>query len=93
MIKSGLNKIPDLEASKQEINKKQTNTEFLNDLKQIPQVYAQSVYRYQSDTNSISETTENSQGRFSAKYTEYLEFTKEPEKNMELQSKGKDYIT
>ena len=45
------------ETSKQEINIKQTDTEFLNDLKQIPQVYAQSVYRHQSDTNSISETT------------------------------------
>ena len=48
MIKTGISDIPDLPGLKDAITKKQSETEFLNDLKKAQQVYAQSVYQSHS---------------------------------------------
>ena len=56
MIKTGIDDIPDLKGLRDAITKKQSETEFLADLK-ARQVYAQSVYQSHSN-NSISEKTE-----------------------------------
>lgn len=52
MIKTGIGDIPDIAGLYDAITKKQSETEFLNDLKQIQQVYAQSVYQSHS-TNTV----------------------------------------
>lgn len=43
MIKTGIGDIPDLKGLRDAITKKQSETEFLNDLKKVPQVYVQDV--------------------------------------------------
>ena len=48
MIKTGISDIPDLPGLKDAITKKQSETEFLNDLIKAQQVYAQSVYQSHS---------------------------------------------
>lgn len=50
MIKAGISDIPDLPGLKDAITKKQkqSETEFLNDLIEAQQVYAQSVYQSHS---------------------------------------------
>lgn len=58
MIKTGIEDIPNLKGLLEAITKKQSKTEFLNDLKQIQQVYAQSVYQSYS-TSSISPNVPN----------------------------------
>ena len=57
MIKTGIDDIPDIKGLKDAITKKQSETEFLADLK-ARQVYAQSVYQSHSANNSISENSE-----------------------------------
>ncbi len=59
MIKTGIEDIPDISGIRNAITKKQTESEFLADLK-ARQVYAQSVYHDQSvSKHSISETLAN----------------------------------
>lgn len=54
MIKTGIDDIPDLPGLIDAITKKQSETEFLNDLKKAQQVYAQSVYQ----SHSINKVTQ-----------------------------------
>lgn len=49
MIKTGQGDIPDIKGLKAAITKKQSETEFLNDLKKVPQVYVHDVYQSHSD--------------------------------------------
>ncbi len=55
MIKTGIDDIPDIKNLKRAINKKQSETEFLADLKQIRQEYAQSVHQFNSANTKISQ--------------------------------------
>ena len=48
MIKTGIDDIPDLPGLKDAITKKQSEIEFLDDLKKAPKVYAQGVYQSHS---------------------------------------------
>ena len=54
------NLFPNIKGLKDAINKKQSESEFLTDLKQIHQVYAQSVYQSHSANNSIPQNSEKS---------------------------------
>ena len=58
MIKTGIDDIPDLPGLKEAITKKQSEIEFLDDLKKAPKVYAQDVYQSHSD-NKIAQQEEN----------------------------------
>lgn len=58
MIKSGIDSIPDLKGLKDAITKKQSEIEFLNDLKQAQQVYAQSVNQSHS-SKRVSQSKPN----------------------------------
>ena len=58
MIKTGINDIPNLRGFVEAINKKQSEAEFLADLKNVHEVYAQSVY--QPHFNNIIPNTETS---------------------------------
>lgn len=57
MIKTGMNDIPTLPGLKDSITKKQSLTEFLNDLNKAQQVYAQSVYQSNSASDNIISDT------------------------------------
>ena len=69
MIKSSLNEIPNLTALKTEILKKQTESQFLNELKELPQVYAQSVREIQSADSKLphQDTNVNTEDKSSLK--------------------------
>ena len=69
MIKSSLNEIPNLKALKTEILKKQTESQFLNELKELPQVYAQSVREIQSADSKLphQDTNVNTEDKSSLK--------------------------
>ena len=54
MIKTGIDDIPKLPGLKDAITKKQSEIEFLDDLKKVPKVYAQSVYQSHS-IDSVAE--------------------------------------
>ena len=49
MIKTGIEDIPNLYGLKKAINKKQSETEFLTELKKLREAYAQSVYQNHSN--------------------------------------------
>lgn len=61
MIKTGIDDIPDLPGLAEAITKKQSEAEFLDDLKKAPEVYVQDVYQSHSK-DSISENSEKSSG-------------------------------
>ena len=58
MIKTGIDDLPNLYGLKAAINKKQSDAEFLADLKKVHKAYAQSVYQNHSK-HSISQSSEN----------------------------------
>lgn len=67
MIKTGIDDIPKLSGFKDAITKKQSETEFLADLKQIyndlvqtHKAYAQSEYQSNSDNNIIPDNSKKS---------------------------------
>ena len=55
MIKTGVANIPNLKGLKEAITKKQSESEFLDDLKNAPQVYVQDVYQNRSNTSIDSD--------------------------------------
>ena len=67
MIKTGIGDIPGLPGLKEAITKKQSETEFLNDLRKAQQVYAQSVYQSHSNAKvTQTDTNVNDQNSLSA---------------------------
>lgn len=73
MIKTGITDIPGLPGLKDAITKKQSETEFLNDLKKAQQVYAQSVYQSHSkDTIHEPITDVNPESAVKLSDREYL---------------------
>ena len=61
MIKTGISDIPDIKGLKDAIIKKQSEVEFLNDLRKAPQVYVQDVYQLHSN-KSIPQNQQMSSG-------------------------------
>ena len=91
MIKTGIDDIPDIKGLKDAITKKQSETEFLADLK-ARQVYAQSVYQSHSANNSISEKSEkiNSFDKFSEKFGSQEDIYDAFNRDTEVQQKNKE---
>lgn len=58
MIKTGMEDIPNLFGLRDAITKKQSEVEFLNDLKKVPQVYVQDVYQHHS-INNVAQNGKN----------------------------------
>ncbi len=71
MIKTGINDIPDIRGLKDAINKKEGQDKFLTDLKEVHQVYAQSV-RYPNPNNSIPEIKKSVKKNLGTQDSEYL---------------------
>lgn len=74
MIKTGINTIPDYKPLRNAINKKQTDDEFLNDMNNVPQEYAQSVYQHLSVDNNLpqQEDSVKNNARWTTDRIDYL---------------------
>lgn len=72
MIKTGADDIPDIKGLRDAIIKKQSEVEFLNDLKKAPQVYVQDVHQLHSK-GIIPQSPNSVKSEFSGIDTDYMD--------------------